>query len=88
MRGANVTPGYWKRDDLTEAAFDEDGFYLIGDAARFEDPTDPKKGIVFDGRVSENLQLSSGTWVFVWPSDPCCLCRCEHRSGCGHRWSR
>ena len=65
VRGANVTPGYWKRDDLTEAAFDEDGFYLIGDAARFEDPTDPKKGIVFDGRVSENFKLSSGTWVFV-----------------------
>ncbi|MDG2033266.1 MAG: feruloyl-CoA synthase, partial [Rhodospirillales bacterium] len=65
VRGANVTPGYWKRDDLTEAAFDEDGFYRIGDAARFEDPTDPKKGIVFDGRVSENFKLSSGTWVFV-----------------------
>ena len=65
VRGANVTPGYWKRDDLTASAFDDDGFYRIGDAARFEDPADPKKGIVFDGRVSENFKLSSGTWVFV-----------------------
>jgi len=65
VRGPNVTPGYWKRDDLTEEAFDEDGFYCIGDAARFEDPDEPKKGIVFDGRVSENFKLSSGTWVFV-----------------------
>jgi len=65
VRGPNVTPGYWKRDDLTEDAFDEDGFYCIGDAARFEDKNDPKKGIIFDGRVSENFKLSSGTWVFV-----------------------
>jgi len=65
VRGPNVTPGYWKRDDLTEAAFDEDGFYCIGDAARFEDQNNPKRGIIFDGRVSENFKLSSGTWVFV-----------------------
>ena len=65
VRGPNVTPGYWKRDDLTEDAFDEDGFYCIGDAAKFEDKNNPKKGIIFDGRVSENFKLSSGTWVFV-----------------------
>ena len=65
VRGPNIMPGYWKRDDLTEEAFDEDGFYCIGDAARFEDPVDPRKGIVFDGRVSENFKLSTGTWVAV-----------------------
>ena len=65
VRGPNVTPGYWKRDDLTEAAFDEDGFYCIGDAAKFADNNEPRKGIVFDGRVSENFKLSTGTWVFV-----------------------
>ena len=65
VRGPNVTPGYWKRDDLTEDAFDEDGFYCIGDAAKFEDQNNPKRGIIFDGRVSENFKLSSGTWVFV-----------------------
>ena len=65
VRGPNVTPGYWKRDDLTEDAFDEAGFYCIGDAAKFEDQNNPKRGIIFDGRVSENFKLSSGTWVFV-----------------------
>ncbi len=65
VRGPNIMPGYWKREDLTDAAFDEEGFYIIGDAARFDDPLDPGKGIVFDGRVSENFKLSTGTWVAV-----------------------
>lgn len=65
VRGPNVTPGYWKRPDLTEAAFDREGWLRTGDAARFEDPHNPSKGIVFDGRVAENFKLSSGTWVNV-----------------------
>ena len=63
VRGPNVTPGYYKRPDLTAAAFDEEGFYRIGDAVRFADPADPAKGIVFDGRVAEDFKLSTGTWV-------------------------
>ena len=65
VRGPNVMPGYWKKEELTKEAFDQDGFYCIGDAARFEDDQDPTKGIVFDGRVSENFKLSTGTWVGV-----------------------
>jgi feruloyl-CoA synthase len=65
VRGANVTPGYYQRPELTAAAFDEEGFYRIGDAVRFEDPADPAKGIVFDGRVAEDFKLSTGTWVHV-----------------------
>jgi feruloyl-CoA synthase len=65
VRGQNVTPGYHKRADLTQAAFDEEGFYRIGDAVRFADPSDPAKGIVFDGRVAEDFKLSTGTWVHV-----------------------
>jgi feruloyl-CoA synthase len=64
-RGPNITPGYWKRPDLTAAAFDAEGFYRPGDAARLEDPEDPRRGIVFDGRIGENFKLSSGTWVSV-----------------------
>ncbi len=63
VRGANVMPGYYKRPDLTRAAFDEEGFYRIGDAAKFADPADPARGIVFDGRVAEDFKLSTGTWV-------------------------
>jgi feruloyl-CoA synthase len=65
VRGANVTPGYWRRDDLTRAAFDDEGFYRIGDAVRFADPQHPEKGLYFDGRVSEDFKLTSGTWVSV-----------------------
>jgi feruloyl-CoA synthase len=65
VRGANVTPGYWKRPDLTAAAFDEEGFYMPGDAVRFVDAGDPGKGLMFDGRLAENFKLTTGTWVGV-----------------------
>jgi feruloyl-CoA synthase len=65
VRGPNVTPGYWKRPDLTKAAFDDEGFYMIGDAGRLVDPADPAKGIEFDGRIAEDFKLMSGTWVHV-----------------------
>jgi feruloyl-CoA synthase len=63
VRGPNVTPGYYRDADLTRAAFDDEGFYKIGDAMRLFDPDDPAKGLVFDGRVSEDFKLQSGTWV-------------------------
>ena len=63
VKGPTVTPGYHGRDDLTKAAFDEEGFYSLGDAARFIDENDPEKGLVFDGRVTEDFKLDSGTWV-------------------------
>jgi feruloyl-CoA synthase len=63
VRGPNVTPGYYQNADLTHAAFDEEGFYKIGDAMRLFDADDPAKGLVFDGRVAEDFKLQSGTWV-------------------------
>ncbi len=65
VRGPNVTPGYWKRPDLTAAAFDEHGFYKPGDAVRFANPAEPAKGIAFDGRLAEDFKLMTGTWVAV-----------------------
>jgi feruloyl-CoA synthase len=65
VRGPNVTLGYWKCDDLTEAAFDEEGYYRPGDAVRFADPNDPAAGLIFDGRISEDFKLTTGTWVHV-----------------------
>lgn len=63
VRGPLVTPGYWRRDDLTARAFDDDGFCRTGDAVRFADRSDPARGLLFDGRIAENFKLSSGTWV-------------------------
>jgi feruloyl-CoA synthase len=65
VRGPNVTPGYWKAPELTAKAFDDDGFYLIGDAVTFADPERPERGLFFDGRVAEDFKLNSGTWVSV-----------------------
>lgn len=65
VRGPNVTPGYWRSPEQTAKAFDEEGFYRIGDAVAFADPDDPAKGLFFDGRVSEDFKLSTGTWVGV-----------------------
>ncbi len=67
LRGANITPGYWRAPQLTADAFDEDGFYKIGDALKFEDPDDPSKGLLFDGRLAEDFKLATGTWVSVGP---------------------
>ncbi len=63
VKGPNVTPGYWRRPDLREEAFDDDGFFKMGDAGRLADADDPSRGLVFDGRLAENFKLSSGTWV-------------------------
>jgi feruloyl-CoA synthase len=65
VRGPNVTPGYWKRPDLTRDAFDEEGFYKPGDAMRPVDANDPGAGVAFDGRITEDFKLTTGTWVHV-----------------------
>jgi len=66
-RGPNVTPGFWRQPELTKIAFDEDGFYCSGDAAKFIDANDPQKGLAFDGRIAEDFKLDTGTWVSVGP---------------------
>ncbi|MDA9480228.1 acyl-CoA synthetase [Bradyrhizobium sp. CCBAU 65884] len=65
VKGPNVTPGYLGRPDLTEMAFDEEGFYRIGDTVSFLDPQKPELGLRFTGRISENFKLANGTWVSI-----------------------
>ena len=65
VRGPSVTAGYWRDPELTRAAFDEDGYYRMGDAVRFVDPDDPLQGLLFDGRIGEDFKLGTGTWVSV-----------------------
>jgi feruloyl-CoA synthase len=65
VKGPSITPGYFRRPELTAAAFDDDGFYRSGDAAKLVDPEDPNRGMRFDGRIAEDFKLLSGTWVRV-----------------------
>jgi feruloyl-CoA synthase len=76
VRGPNVTPGYWRKPDLTAAAFDEEGFYRLGDAVKLVDPADPTRGLRFDGRIAEDFKLGSGTWVSVGPLRAAVLLAC------------
>ena len=62
VRGPHVTPGYWRQPELTRAAFDDEGYYRMGDTFAFEDP---EAGLLFRGRLSEDFKLSTGTWVHV-----------------------
>ena len=63
VKGPNITPGYHRRSELTAKMFDEEGYYLAGDAGSLVDPLDPARGILFDGRITEDFKLMTGTWV-------------------------
>ncbi|MEX1152406.1 AMP-binding protein, partial [Parvibaculum sp.] len=63
VRGDCITPGYYKNPEKTGEAYDDEGFYRLGDGARFVNPDNPLEGLVFDGRVAEDFKLSTGTWV-------------------------
>lgn len=65
IKGPNVTPGYWRNPTMTAEAFDDEGFYMLGDALRFAEDGNPWKGFFFDGRIAENFKLQTGTWVAV-----------------------
>jgi feruloyl-CoA synthase len=60
-----VTPGYWKREDLTTGAIDEEGFFRTGDALNWVDVHDPKQGLRYDGRIAEDFKLAMEIWVRV-----------------------
>lgn len=66
-KGPNVTPGYWRQPEVSAAAFDEEGFYKLGDALKLAVADDPHAGFDFDGRIAEDFKLASGTWVSVGP---------------------
>ena len=65
LKGPTITPGYYGDPEKTAQAFDEEGFYCLGDALRPADPDDFSKGFFFDGRIAENFKLNTGTWVAV-----------------------
>ncbi|WP_221794018.1 feruloyl-CoA synthase [Oceanobacter mangrovi] len=65
VKGPSVTPGYWREPEKTAAAYDEEGYYCLGDALKYIDENNPNRGFRFDGRVSEDFKLDTGTWVSV-----------------------
>jgi feruloyl-CoA synthase len=65
FRAPNITPGYWRNPEATKKAFDTEGYYCTGDALKFVDENDPNKGMIFDGRISEDFKLDTGTWASV-----------------------
>jgi feruloyl-CoA synthase len=65
VKGVSVFPGYRNAPRETAEAFDDEGYYRIGDAGYLADPERPERGVIFDGRVAEDFKLSSGTWVSV-----------------------
>ncbi len=67
LRGPSISEGYWREPTLTANAFDDEGFYRIGDALRYVDAAEPSRGFLFDGRISEDFKLDTGTWVSVGP---------------------
>jgi feruloyl-CoA synthase len=66
-KGPNITPGYWRQPEVTAAAFDEEGYYRLGDALKPANVDDLHAGFDFDGRIAEDFKLASGTWVSVGP---------------------
>ena len=72
VKGPNVTSGYWRDAAATQQAFDDEGFFRLGDALRLADPARPRQGFCFDGRVSEDFKLATGTWVSTGPLGEAC----------------
>jgi feruloyl-CoA synthase len=77
VKGPTVTSGYVGDPEKTAAVFDEEGFYKLGDAAKFIDDNDPAQGLMFDGRVTEDFKLDSGTWVSVGTLRPELVTACS-----------
>ena len=63
VRSLGVTPGYLNDPEKTREAFDEEGFFKMGDAVTFADPERPEAGLRFAGRIAEQFKLVTGTWV-------------------------
>jgi feruloyl-CoA synthase len=67
LKGPHITPGYWRQPELTAQAFDEEGYYRLGDSFVLADEKKPQAGLLFRGRIAEDFKLATGTWVQVGP---------------------
>jgi feruloyl-CoA synthase len=67
LRGPHIFPGYWRQPELTAQAFDDEGYYRLGDTFVLADSADVQQGLIFRGRMAEDFKLATGTWVHVGP---------------------
>lgn len=65
VKGPQVFDQYLNNPEQTTKVFDEEGYYIIGDAGLLVDEQHPEKGVLFNGRVAEDFKLTTGTWVSV-----------------------
>ena len=63
LKGPNVLKGYYQDPEKSREAFDDEGFLITNDAVKFVDSNDANAGLNFDGRITEDFKLMSGTWV-------------------------
>lgn len=59
VKGATVTPGYYKNPEANKAAFTEDGFFRTGDAGYFT----PEGSLVLTERVKDLFKTSNGKYI-------------------------
>jgi feruloyl-CoA synthase len=63
VKGPNIFAGYFDDPAKSASAFDAEGYFCTGDAMKFLDPENINLGLRFDGRISEDFKLMTGTWV-------------------------
>lgn len=59
VKGPNIMPGYFENPEKTRESFDEEGFFITGDAMKFVDPERPEMGMRFDGPIFRRTLVAS-----------------------------
>ena len=58
LKGPTITPGYYNREDLTKAAFTEDGYFKTGDAGYLKDGE-----LFLTERIKDLCKTSNGKYI-------------------------
>lgn len=65
VKGPAILANYLNDTAKTKAAFDDDGFYNLGDALTFYDAAKPELGLKFNGRTSEEFKMLNGSFALT-----------------------
>lgn len=58
LKGPTITPGYYKKDDLTKAAFDSDGYFHTGDSGYLQNGE-----LFLKERIKDLFKTSNGKYI-------------------------